>query len=49
MKITLPKDDVMAIICAHFNRPYVTLDDGTVQPQYDGIYWEGNPEIEKET
>lgn len=48
MKIALTKDDVMAIVCSHLNRPYISETGGTILPTYDQIYWEGNPEKKKE-
>lgn len=51
MKITLTRYDVMEILCNHFNLPHTdsdTLAEHIIQPDYDEIYWEGNPENKKE-
>lgn len=48
MKITLTKNDVMGILCNHFSLLYSTTIEGTTEPSCDEVYWEGNPEINKE-
>lgn len=46
MKIYLTKDNIMEILCKHFDIPYVEVNEpGTkVIPREDKIFWEGNPE-----
>jgi len=51
MKMIFTKSDIMGILCEHFNIKTITAltgGDRDVMPSHDQIYWEGNPEIDKE-
>ena len=45
MKIFLTKDNVMRILCDHFNIPYIVVEPaGKAVPREDQIFWEGSTE-----
>lgn len=52
MKMILTKDDVMKILCEHFNFEWMAVSSSNkptcIEPKIFGaeIYWEGNPEPE---
>jgi len=47
MEIQLTKDNVMRILCDHFNIEFAESGAGKVPPLVDQIFWEGNPKPEE--